>query len=77
MKTNELNNGMKEIYAKPSIEVEEMEVQWDFLDGETFSALTDYVYNAESSWEDIKLELEEMGVTGVPDIDTVGCTTGS
>lgn len=31
MKTNELNNGMKEIYAKPSIEVEEMEVQWEYL----------------------------------------------
>jgi len=36
MKTNELNNGIKEVYTKPALEVEEMEVQWDYMQqGET------------------------------------------
>ncbi|MBR6287391.1 MAG: hypothetical protein IKR18_10510 [Bacteroidaceae bacterium] len=30
MKTNELNNGIKEVYAKPALEVEEMEMQWNY-----------------------------------------------
>ena len=33
MKTNELNNGIKEVYTKPALEVEEMEVQWEYLGG--------------------------------------------
>ena len=35
MKTNELNNGMKEVYAKPALEVEEMEVQWAYMQSGT------------------------------------------
>ena len=31
MKTNELNNGIKDVYTKPALEVEEMEVQWNYL----------------------------------------------
>ena len=30
MKTNELNNGIKEVYTKPALEVEEMEMQWNY-----------------------------------------------
>ena len=32
MKTNELNNGIKEVYAKPALQMEEIEVQWEYLD---------------------------------------------
>ena len=35
MKTNELNNGIKEVYTKPALEVEEMEVQWNYLQSST------------------------------------------
>ena len=47
MKTNELNNGIKEVYAKPALEVEEMEVQWEYMSAETGSTTPEGSYSQE------------------------------
>ena len=49
MKTNELNNGIKEVYAKPALEVEEMEVQWEYMSAETGSTTPEQTWSADDA----------------------------
>ena len=53
MKTIESMSELKKVYDKPQMEVEEMEVQWEFMSGETLSALISMTWTADdvSNWE--------------------------